>query len=154
MTPQDGTIGSQLRPVSMTVEPGRLRLFAKATGQTDPVYSDDQAASAAGHPGLVVPPTFLFAIELEQPDPFAWLVEAGINMQDVLHGEQSFTYHRAAHAGETLLASPSITDVYEKKGGELRFFVKHTTISREPDNELIADLESVIVARTASGAEA
>ena len=44
-------IGHALPPFQVDVEKGRLRFFAKATGQTDPVYLDDAAARDAGHPG-------------------------------------------------------------------------------------------------------
>ena len=37
----------------------RLRFFAEATGQLDPVYTDVTVAMAAGHPALPLPPTFL-----------------------------------------------------------------------------------------------
>ncbi|GAB5011934.1 hypothetical protein MAHJHV63_41890 [Mycobacterium avium subsp. hominissuis] len=110
-------IGKALPETSMTVDAGRLRFFAKATGQTDPTYIDLQAARAAGHPDLPVPPTFLMAIELEQPDPFAFLTEIGVDLRRVLHGEQSFTYHSTAHAGDNLVAKPRIADAYVKKGG-------------------------------------
>ena len=49
-------IGHAMPGFDVLVEKGRLRFFAKATGQTDPVYSDEAAARAAGHPGLPVPP--------------------------------------------------------------------------------------------------
>lgn len=140
-------VGRQLPPTTMTIEPGRLAFFARATGQTDPVYSDLTAARAAGHPGLPVPPTFLFAIELEQPDPFAWLTSLGVEMTHVLHGEQAFTYHAPAYSGDTLVASPHIADVYSKSGGTLQFLVKRTVVRRE-EGDRVAELESVIVVRT------
>ena len=49
--------------------------------------------SAAGHRDLPVPPTFLFGLELEAPDPFGWLAGSASTCGSVLHGEQSFTYH-------------------------------------------------------------
>lgn len=138
---------TRLDPITMTMEAGRLAFFAKATGQPDPIYTDLRAARAAGHPGLPVPPTFLFGIELEQPGPFAWLAELGVNLNHVLHGEQSFTYHAVAHSGDTLTAWPRIADIYTRKGGTLRFIVKHTTVTRD-DGSPIADLDSTIVVRS------
>ena len=51
-------IGHRFPVFQVEVEKGRLRFFAKAIGETDPVYFDEKAAKAAGHPGLLVPPTF------------------------------------------------------------------------------------------------
>ncbi|CQD23938.1 dehydratase [Mycobacterium lentiflavum] len=139
-----------LPETSMTVDAGRLRFFAKATGQTDLIYIDLQAARAAGHPDLPVPPTFLMAIELEQPDPFAFLTEIGVDLRRVLHGEQLFTYHSTAHAGDNLVAKPRIADAYVKKGGALEFIVKVTDVVRD-DGSAVAEMTNVIVIRNPAG---
>ena len=95
-------IGHVMPAFSAEVEKGRLRFFAKATGQTDPVYADEAAAHAAGYPSLPVPPTFLFCLEMEAPDPAAIRNLLGMDYRTLLHGEQGFRYHRMAFAGDTL----------------------------------------------------
>jgi acyl dehydratase len=145
-------IGTQLPATTLTVDAGRLRFFAKAIGETNPVYTDVAEAKAAGYADLPVPPTFLFAIELENPDQFRWVADQGIDPRFVLHGEQSFTYHSIAHAGDTLTATPRIVDVYRKKGGALEFIVKNTAVTRA-DGSAVADLETVIVVRNPGAAQ-
>lgn len=135
-----------LMPFSVEVERGRLRAFAKATGQDDPIYWDEDAARAAGHPSLPVPPTFLFCLEMERPDPAEMFARLGVDYARVLHGEQHFVYHRLAHAGETLHYTPRIVDLYEKKGGALGFIVWETRVEGA-DGLPVADLRSVMVAR-------
>ena len=139
-------IGTQLPATTLTVDAGRLRFFAKAIGETNPLYTDVAVAKAAGFVDLPVPPTFLFSIELENPDQFRWVADQGIDPRFVLHGEQSFTYHSIAHAGDMLTATPRIVDVYSKKGGSLEFIVKNTAVTRG-DGSAVADLETVIVVR-------
>jgi acyl dehydratase len=139
-------VGTQLPATTLTVDASRLRFFAKAIGETNPLYTDVEAAKAAGYADLPVPPTFLFSIELENPEQFRWVVDQGIDPRFVLHGEQSFTYHSIAHAGDTLTATPRIVDVYSKKGGALEFIVKNTAVTRA-DGSAVADLETVIVVR-------
>ena len=126
-------IGTELAPTTLTVDEGRLRFFAKAIG--DNVDAE-----------LRVPPTFLFSIELENPNPFGWADQLGIDLRFVLHGEQEFTYHQPAYAGDVLTATPKITDVYSKKGGALDFIVKETAVTKA-DGSLVADLKTVIVVR-------
>lgn len=139
-------VGTVLAPVTVDVERGRLRLFATAIGESDPVYTDLDVARSAGHRDLPVPPTFLFSLEFEQPDPFRYLTRLGVDLQNVLHGEQSFTYHRVAHAGDRLVVQPRIADVFAKKGGALEFVVKETTVSAA-DGRPVADLRAVFVVR-------
>src|SRR4051812_8136383 len=114
----------QLPPIDVEVERGRLRFFARATGQTDPVYLDVDAAKQAGHRDLPVPPTFFFGLELEGGDPFGWLTVLGVDLRRVLHGEQAFDYHAPAYAGDTLTLRPRIVHVAVKKSGAMELLVK------------------------------
>jgi len=139
-------IGHAMPPFEVDVEKGRLRFFAKATGQTDPVYSDESAARAAGHPGLPVPPTFLFCLEMESPDPAAIRNLLGLDYKRLLHGEQGFSYRRMAYAGDRLRFEQRIEDIYDKKGGALEFVLRKTRVTNQ-HGEHVADLRSVTVMR-------
>lgn len=139
-------IGHVMPAYSVDVEKGRLRFFAKATDQTDPVYWDEGAAKAAGYPGLPVPPTFLFCLEMESPDPAAIRDLLGLDYRTLLHGEQGFTYHRMAFAGDRLTFEQKIEDIYEKKGGALEFVVRLTRVTNQR-GEHVADLRGSTVVR-------
>jgi acyl dehydratase len=139
-------IGTDLAPITMYIDAGRLRFFAEATGQTDPVYTDLEAARAAGHPGLPVPPTFLFGLEFEGADGLRWLTDLGVDLGKLLHGEQTFSYRSIAHAGDTVVLRPRIVDVYTKKAGTLEFIRKHTSVTRT-DGLPVAELDNVLVVR-------
>jgi acyl dehydratase len=138
-------IGKKLPPFRAKAEAGQLRFFAKATAETNPVYFDEAAARDAGHSGLPLPPTFLFSLEFEQPDK-SWRDEMGIQISRILHGEQSFVYHRLAYAGDTLHFESHIADIYDKKDGALSFVVRETRVANQ-NGEHVADLRSVLVHR-------
>ncbi len=140
-------IGTRFPLHQATVEAGQLRFFAKATGETNPVYVDPTAAQAAGHPDLPVPPTFLFSMELSRPAS-SWREDMGIELARVLHGEQSFTYHRMAYAGDVLSFDCHVADIYQKKGGALDFLVRETRVTNQR-GEHVADLRNVLVQRNA-----
>ena len=141
-------IGKHLYSFEAAAEAGQLRVFAKATGQTDPLYLDEAAARAAGHPGLPLPPTFLFSLALLNQPSAAWRDEIGIKLERVLHGEQSFTYHRLAYAGEALRFDARIVDIYDKRDGALEFVVNETRVTNGR-GEAIAELRNVLVQRNA-----
>ena len=138
-------LGMVFPPHSATAEAGQLRFFAKSIGESDPIYFDEAAARAAGHPGLPVPPTFLFSLNNTRA-PSNWREQAGIELPRVLHGEQSFTYHRMAYAGDSLNFDARITDIYEKKGGALDFLVTEVKVTNQR-GEHVAVLRSVLVQR-------
>ena len=139
-------IGHRQAPFQVEVEKGRLRLFAKAIGETDPVYTDEAAARAAGHASLPVPPTFLFCLEMERADPYDWFSELGIPLGQVLHGEQAFTYHRTACAGEILTFSAEVIDIYEKKAGALQFIVQRNHVT-DAAGRPVAEFDRTVVIR-------
>lgn len=144
-------IGFEMEPFTVAVEAGRLRFFARAIGETDPVFFDEAAARAAGHPALPLPPTFLFSMEFDGPDPFAFFHRLKIDFANLLHGEQTFDYRRVVHAGERLTFVQRVADVYEKKGGALTFVVRETRVTDET-GEPVADLSAVLVIRNGGAA--
>lgn len=139
-------IGHELPAAVLPIERTRLQFFAKAIGETNPVYTDLVAARAAGYPDLPAPPTFLFAAELDAGVTERVLGELGIPLAKLLHGEQSFTYHHSACAGDTITVRSVIADIYDKKNGALEFVVK-TSRAVNQKNELIAELSTTIVCR-------
>ena len=139
-------IGHELPPSELVLERGRLRFFAQAIGETDPVYTDVEAARAAGYGDLPAPPTFLFGAELESGASNVMLELLEIPLQNVLHGEQGFTYHRPACAGDTITVRARVADIYDKKNGALEFVVK-TAEARNQRQELVAELRTVLVYR-------
>lgn len=141
-----GHIGLVMPAFEVAAERGRLRFFAKATGQTDPVYTDEAAARAAGHPDLPVPPTFLFCLEMDAPNPAALRERLGLDIGRVLHGEQGFTYHRLAYAGQMLRFLQRVEDIYERKGGALEFIVRKTAVT-DLQGEPVAELRCITVYR-------
>jgi acyl dehydratase len=140
-------IGRSLGVTTAELEKGRLRFFAKSIGETDPVYTDETAARAAGHKSLPMPPTFLFCLEREGRDT-DHIVEGimGFDLGRILHAEQSFTYHRMAFAGDVLTFDSRIVDVYDKKNGALQFVVSETRVTNQM-GEHIADVRSSVVQR-------
>lgn len=141
-----GFIGHKLTPHEALIEAGRLRFFAKATGQTDPVYRDEAAARAAGYPSLPAPPTFLFCLNMETPDPYEWVRLLKIDLGKVLHGEQGFAYHRVVCAGETLRFEGEIKNIYAKKGGALQFVETETAVT-DAAGAAVAALRGLTVIR-------
>ena len=144
-------VGKTYGRISTEVEKGRLRFFAKAIGETDPVYLDEAAAQAAGYRSLPVPPTYFFCLQmLDAADPTAWIGDIGVSLQHILHGEQSFEYLEMAFAGDTLAFESVITDIYDKKNGALEFVVSQTSVVNQ-FGTLVSRLTQSLVVRKPGG---
>jgi acyl dehydratase len=139
-------VGKRLPPATLTIEKGRLAFFARAIGESDPIYTDDEAARAAGYPAVPAPPTFLVAGELDADTVRIALVEIGVDISRILHGEQHFTYYAPICAGDTVRFESTFSDIYGKRNGALEFIVKETTVTNQHGAK-VADMRSVIVVR-------
>ncbi|HET9553305.1 MAG TPA: MaoC family dehydratase N-terminal domain-containing protein [Anaeromyxobacteraceae bacterium] len=105
-------IGRESEPVLHEVEKGAIRRFAEALGDPSPLALDEAAARAAGHAGLVAPPTF--AVTLGFGERFRHSLDLGT--RSVLHGDQSFEYARPIVAGDRLTVKSKVADVQERAG--------------------------------------
>lgn len=128
------------------VEKSALRLFVKVIGETDPVYTDESAARAAGYRSLLAPPTFLFGLEMARPNALGWLHEIGVDPAHILHGEQSFAYHATVCAGDVITFETHLADMYDRKNGALEFILRKSRATNQ-DGQCVADLAALVVHR-------
>ena len=125
-------IGVVSEPRSIEVEEGQLKFFAKATGETNPIYFDEEAAKSAGHRALPAPLTFMFCLaSAAPPKRGAVFGDMGVEEARVLHGEQSFTHHQPIYAGDVITLVTETKDIYSKKGGALEFIVQDTKATNQ-----------------------
>ena len=116
-------IGHEFKSVTLPVEEGRLRFVAKSIGETNPIYSDPEAARNAGHPALLAPPTFVFMLEVDAVDLQDLVSFFGCKLGQLLHGEQGFFYHAPIYAGDRITVKKKVADIYDKKNGKLEFII-------------------------------
>src|SRR5882724_5243004 len=114
------SIGRRSAPYEVEIARGQLAFFAKATGERNPIYTDEAAAHAAGHRAIPAPPTFAFTLSLHSP---MTLQELGADLTRILHGEQKFTYHAFMYAGDRMNLVDEVLDIYDRKGGALEFIL-------------------------------
>lgn len=87
-------------PPTAPYEVGRekIREFAEAVGDPNPVYTDPEAAKAVGHPDVIAPPTFPFVITYKAAGQVVLDPELGLDYSRVVHGDQKFSYTRPVRA--------------------------------------------------------
>ncbi|GAA4910385.1 MaoC dehydratase-like protein [Actinomycetospora succinea] len=137
-------VGRETASEVVTVERSRVRLFAQLLGYPrDGVHRDLAAARAAGHPDLVVPPTYLAGLETETGAIYRTLDDVGVDLATVLNGEQHFTYHCTLHAGDEIVFTTRVADVYARGEGRLEFLVRETAVTRS--GEPVAELRNTVV---------
>ncbi|MFJ4711267.1 MaoC family dehydratase N-terminal domain-containing protein [Streptomyces sp. NPDC088785] len=108
-------------PPSAPYEVGRekIREFAEAVGDTHPAYVDREAALALGHPDVIAPPTFVFAITFKAAGAVVHDPELGLDYSRVVHGDQKFAYTRPVHAGDLLSVTSTIEAIKSLAGNDI-----------------------------------
>lgn len=92
------------------VERGKLREFLLAIGEKNPAYGLDDPP---------LPPTFATVFAFWGGGGMERLLEElGIEMRNVLHGEQEYEYLSPIHVGDTVKGTPHIEDIYTRAGME------------------------------------
>jgi acyl dehydratase len=112
-------VGKEYPAVPYEVGREKLREFAVAVGETDPIYHDEQAARAAGHPDLPAVPTFAVVLSLRAGQVVYGDPRLGLDYSRVVHAEQEFVHHRPIRAGDRLLASGKVAAAEAKGRHEL-----------------------------------
>jgi acyl dehydratase len=139
-------IGHEFPSFDVEIEAGRLRFFAKAIGEKNPIYIDEKAAKAAGYPAIPAPPTFMFSVDLEGPELLPVLQLLELDIGRVLHGSQEFEYFGQIYAGDRITQQSNISDIYDKKGGALEFVVQQSSYTNQ-NNELVGKAQQTLVYR-------
>jgi acyl dehydratase len=108
-------------PPTEPYEVGRekIREFAEAIGDGNPVYTDPEAAKGFGHPDVIAPPTFVFAITYRAAGQVIQDPLLGLDYSRVVHGQQGFAYTRPVRAGDRLSVTSTIESIRSMAGNEV-----------------------------------
>jgi acyl dehydratase len=109
-------IGKTYDPVLYAVGREKIREYARAVGETNPVHLDLDAARAAGHSDLVAPPMFAVVYSAPSVGPLIFDPEIEINFAMMVHGGQEFEWGPLVVAGDEISTTTSVKDISEKDG--------------------------------------
>jgi acyl dehydratase len=99
----------------------KIREYAHAVGEENPVHHDPGAARAAGFRGVVAPPMFCVVYSAGAMGPAVLDPELGINLAMMVHGSQEFEWSEPVVAGDTITTQVKVKELFEKNG--MSFYV-------------------------------
>ncbi len=114
-------VGRSYDPVTYAVGREKIREYAAAVGETNPLHVDVEAARAAGYDDVVAPPMFAVvysspAVTVAMFDP-----ELGVDFARVVHGAQELVWGPLVVAGDEITTTATVKDISERGG--MSFFV-------------------------------
>ena len=110
-------IGKQTPTVVAEVKAEETVPFAKALGDLNPLYVDEEAAKKSKFGSLLAPPTFPVTLAAGTMDPNLFL-ELELNFASIVHGEQEFEYVKPLKVGQTITIEGRVADITERQGGK------------------------------------
>ncbi len=142
----DQSFVGRVYPPTPPYEVGRekIREFAEAIGDPNPVYREPAAAKALGYPDVIAPPTFAIVMTMQAGYQVAFDPQLGLDYSKVVHGEQRFVHERPLRAGDRVSVVVSVENIRSVAGNDM---VTTRGEVRTEDGELVATAYSTLVAR-------
>lgn len=109
-------VGKTFPPATYAVGREKIKEYAHAVGETNPVHLDPEAARAAGYADVVAPPMFAVVYSAPAMGPAILDPEIGINLMMMVHGGQEFVWDKPVVAGDEITTTATAKELYEKDG--------------------------------------
>ena len=109
-------VGKTFAPTVYAVGREKIREYAHAVGETNPLHLDPEAARAAGYRDVVAPPMFCVVYSSPSVAPALFDPEVGINFAMMVHGGQQFEWGPLVVAGDEITTTTSVKDISERDG--------------------------------------
>jgi acyl dehydratase len=129
MATSTSPVGKTYEPTTYAVGREKIREYASAVGETNPLYFDVDAARAAGYADVVAPPMFAVVYAARSVGPAILDPEVGIDFARMLHAGQEFVWGPLVVAGDEITTTASVKDISERGG--MNFFVFETVSTNQ-----------------------
>jgi acyl dehydratase len=128
-------IGKTYPASSYAVGREKIREYAAAVGETNPLHFDVDAAREAGYVDLVAPPMFAVVYGARSVGSAILDPEVGINFAMMVHAAQEFVWGPVVVAGDEVTTSASVKDISDPGG--MAFYV-FETVSENQRGETVS----------------
>ena len=120
-------VGKRYPPVVYAVGREKVKEYAFAVGETDPLHLDVEAAWAAGHRDVVAPPMFAVVYSGPAVAPAIFDPDVGLDFARMVHGGQEFHWGPLVVAGDEITTEASVKDISERAGNGFYVFETRST---------------------------
>ena len=115
----------------------KLREFATAVGEGNPVFHNAKVAIELGHPDIMAPPTFPIVVTFGVMQQLLADPDLAVDLRRVVHGDQRFNVSRPLYAGDVVNCTTSVSNV--------RSLGSNVMVSTSSELRSVAEPDVVIV---------
>lgn len=128
-------IGKKYPPVEYEVCREKIKEYATAVGDLNPLYIDEQKAKQSPYKGIVSPPMFAVVYTKDAVAQAMFDRELALNLPMLVHGEQEFEFVGVIRPGDVIETEAYIADIYEKSDKD--FVVVGGTSKKKSDGTVV-----------------
>lgn len=128
-------IGVEVEVGSLTVSRDQIARYCEVIGETNPLYTDEEAAKAGPYGEIIAPTGLLQTMHL------GFGLDAKVNFgTTVFHSGMKMEYYDPIRVGDTITAKTAVKEVYEKTGrsGRMVFVVTRVTYRNQHERPVMA----------------
>jgi acyl dehydratase len=127
--------GKTYPPFAYEVGKEKIREYAQAVGEDNPVYFDREAAKAAGFRDIPAPPMFAVVYSAGSIGPAVLDPEVGINFAMMVHGGQEFEWGEPVCSGDVVTTTTRVRDIRE--AGGMGFYEFESVSTNQDGQEVV-----------------
>ena len=128
-------VGKAYPPYKYEVGKEKIREYAFAVAEDNPVYFDRDQAKAAGFRDVPAPPMFAVVYSAGSVGPAVLDPEVGINFPMMVHGSQEFVWGEQVCAGDEITTETTVKEIAERGG--MGFYVFESVSSNQEGQEVV-----------------
>ena len=127
-------VGKQYPSITYAVGREKIKEYARAVGETNPVHLDVEAARAAGYADVVAPPMFAVVYSAPAMGPVIFDPDVAMNFAMMVHGGQQFVWGPLVVAGDEITTSVECKSIEARDGKGYYVF---ESVSTNQDGETV-----------------
>src|SRR3712207_553380 len=127
-------VGKTYAPTTYAVGREKVKEYALAVGETNPLHLDHEEARRSGYDDVVAPPMFAVVYSAPALMPAIFDPEVGMNFALMVHGGQEFRWGPLVVAGDEIQTSVSVQSIDERDG---RTFFVFESVSKNQRGDTV-----------------
>jgi acyl dehydratase len=136
-------VGRSYPSVTYAVGREKIKEYAAAVGETNPLHLDLPSARAAGYADLVAPPMFAVVYSSPAVTTAMFDPDLGVDFARVVHGAQELAWGALVVAGDEIATTATVGDIAERGG--MTFYVINATSDNQRGETVCTGTWTIIV---------
>ena len=138
----ESRVGIEEQPLVYEIEKGMIKRFARAIGDPNPLWQDEEYALKTNYGGIIAPPNFVLTLG------FGKVLQDFISDPEitVLHGSTDLDSYQAIRPGDVITVTSTIRNIRDRQGemGKM-LFVTFGMFYKNQKEKLVAQCRQMAI---------